>query len=88
MAAGAWWPEHRDRGSLVEPVFTTPAGELVLRQSVTKVLQKVAKAAGIDPAGEPTGEHPPPARASLLASTPAYGPRVADALTRNGLPSE
>jgi integrase len=41
------WPNHEYEGQVVHPVFTTPAGQLVLRQSVTKSLTRAAEAAGI-----------------------------------------
>jgi integrase len=41
------WPTHRDHGQVVHPAFTTPTGQLVLRQSVTKSVTRAATAAGI-----------------------------------------
>jgi integrase len=51
LAAGPLWETHSYEGQPVEPVFTTTAGALVNRQSVTKVLLRAAEAAGLDPAG-------------------------------------
>ncbi len=53
--APAPWPEHTYEGQVVHPVFTTPDGRLVLRQSVTKSLTRAAEAAGI--ATEGLGTH-------------------------------
>jgi len=41
------WPDHDYDGRVVHPVFTTPEGQLVLRQSITKSLTRAAEAAGI-----------------------------------------
>ena len=47
LATGAQWPAHEYDGQPVSLVFTTPDGELVLRQSVTKSLLRAAERAGI-----------------------------------------
>jgi integrase len=50
LASADPWPDHEYEGQVVHPVFTTPVGQLVLRQSVTKSLTLAAEAAGISTA--------------------------------------
>ena len=47
LACADPWPEHLYEGRTVSPVFTTPTGHLVLRQTVTKSLTRAAESAGI-----------------------------------------
>lgn len=47
MARAATWPTHQYDGRDIHLVFTTPAGGLVLRQSVAKSLTSAAAKAGI-----------------------------------------
>ena len=49
--AGAGWRSATYQGRPVALVFTTLDGSLVARQAVTKVLQRSAVAAGLDPGG-------------------------------------
>lgn len=51
LALGAAWPEHTYRGKPTSPVFTNTMGGLVNRQAITKVIQRAARRAGLDPAG-------------------------------------
>ncbi len=55
LACSDPWPDHSYEGQVVHPVFTTPDGRLVLRQSVTKSLTRAAESAGI--ATEGLGTH-------------------------------
>lgn len=49
--AGDCWVTHRHLGRVLTPVFTTPTGELVKRQAITKVIERAARRAGLDPQG-------------------------------------
>ena len=51
LAAGNSWMTHTYEGRPVELAFTTPAGGIVNRQAITKVIQAAARAAGLDPEG-------------------------------------
>jgi integrase len=51
LAAGPLWVSHRYAGAPVEPVFTTPTGDLVYRQQVAKMVRRAAERAGLDPSG-------------------------------------
>lgn len=51
MALGSAWPEHTYQGKPISPVFTNTMGGLVNRQAITKVIQRTAQRAGLDPAG-------------------------------------
>jgi len=51
LALGSAWPEHTYRGKPISPVFTNTVGGLVNRQAITKVIQRTAQRAGLDPAG-------------------------------------
>ena len=46
-AAAPRWVEHSHDGEAVSLVFTTPAGGLVLRQTVSKLVKQGAKSVGI-----------------------------------------
>lgn len=51
LALGSAWPEHTYQGKPISPVFTNTAGGLVNRQAITKVIQRTAQRAGLDPTG-------------------------------------
>ncbi len=51
LALGSAWPEHTYQGKPISPVFTNTAGGLVNRQAITKVIQRTAHHAGLDPTG-------------------------------------
>jgi integrase len=51
LALGSAWPEHTYQGKPISPVFTNTMGALVNRQAVTKIIQRTAQRAGLDPAG-------------------------------------
>jgi len=51
LALGSAWPEHTHQGRPISPVFTNTVGGLVNRQAITKVIQRTAQRAGLDPAG-------------------------------------
>ena len=73
-AAGRLWQSvHQWDGAPVSPVFTTPAGGLVLRQQIARNLKHVATAAGLD---------------SSLVSTHTGRRSVVTALRRDGVPME
>lgn len=42
------WPKHFYEGRPVEPVFTTPGGELVSRQHIDTLLRRVGAEIGLD----------------------------------------
>lgn len=45
------WPIHTYGGSVIHPVFTKSDGQLVTRQAITKVVERAAVRAGLDPSG-------------------------------------
>jgi integrase len=45
------WPVHVHGGEVIHPVFTHPDGSLVARQAITKVVERAAVRAGLDPGG-------------------------------------
>jgi integrase len=47
-AAAPTWPTHTYEGDEINLVFTTPAGGLVLRQTIAKLVKGAAKSCGID----------------------------------------
>ncbi len=51
LAAGSAWPAHTYQGKPISPVFINTVGGLVNRQAITKVIQRTAQCAGLDPAG-------------------------------------
>ena len=50
LEAGPLWERTEYRGELIEPVFTTATGSLVLSQILYKAVRSVAEAAGVDTA--------------------------------------
>jgi integrase len=51
LAFGSGWPKHTYQGKSISPVFTNTTGGLVNRQAITKVIERTARGAGLDPAG-------------------------------------
>ena len=51
LAFGSGWPKHTYQGKPISPVFTNTTGGLVNRQAITKVIERAARRAGLDPTG-------------------------------------
>lgn len=51
LAAGPAWTTITYEGEIIEPVFTTKAGALVVRQDVANAIRRACKRAGIAPDG-------------------------------------
>ena len=49
LASAEPWPRHIYEGRPVDLVFTTPTGDLLFRQAITKAINTAAARAGIDP---------------------------------------
>ena len=72
------WPKQTYDGRVVDLVFTTPAGELVNRQAITKVIASGAAAAGID--GTHLGTHT--GRRSVVTALYAEGGESLEEIAR------
>ena len=51
LAFAGDWPRHTYQGRSISPVFTNTTGGLVNRQAITKVIERTARGAGLDPTG-------------------------------------
>jgi integrase len=78
LACGEAWPLHEHDGQTLSLVFTTPQGELVLRQSVTKSILRAAESAGIATKG--VGTHT--GRRSVVTALYAEGAESIEEIAR------
>jgi len=78
LASARPWPQHEHDGRAVSLVFTTPNGELVSRQTVTKALINAAEAAGLPTKG--LGTHT--GRRSVVTALYAEGSETIEEIAR------